>query len=245
MTLRQPTDSCSTRTRALLRVALLLAATLPGPRTAAAQDGVGSLPPVDTTSLASDDDGGMETLLERTIFKIDVLRLHIRFGGETAQRLGRAAAAGIERDLLADSVAAIALDSRDVWARIRFERDVRLDQFVDGVVEDLAKARRAGIIDETTFRGVSADLPRWFAFLEARRIKDGDQIWYRIRGDTLRTIYVGVDDGVLLDQTDVGPDRRLSVLGGYLAPGASLRKGLVGSYLERRRPGRRSRPRRR
>ncbi len=205
----------------------------------AGRNGGLTTPTPDTASLAPDPGARLETLLEKTIFKVDVLSLHIRFGTETARRLERAATAEIGRDALADSVATIALDSRDVWARIRFERDVRLDQFVDGVVEDLAKARRAGIIDETAYRGVSADLPRWFGFLEDRRIRDGDQIWYRIRGDTLRTIYVGVDDGVLLDQTDVGPDRRLAVLGGYLAPGASLRKGLVQSFIDRRRPRRR------
>ncbi len=239
MTLRQLIDPHSAPARTLVLAALVLPGILSAPGRAAGQDGVASLPAVDTASLAPDGDAGMEALLEKTIFKVDVLRLRVRFGAETAGRLGRAAAAEIDRDALADSVATIVLDSHDVWARIRFERDVRLDQFVDGVVEDLAKARRAGIIDETTFRGVSADLPRWFAFLEARRIRDGDQIWYRIRGDTLRTIYVGVDDGVLLDQTDVGPDRRLAVLGGYLAPGASLRRGLVESYIDRRRPRRR------
>ncbi len=235
----------STLMRALVLASSGTVGLLAGAGSLTAQDLAGrngglTTPTPDTASLAPDPGARLETLLEKTIFKVDVLSLHIRFGAETANRLERAATAGeIGRDALADSVATIALDSRDVWARIRFERDVRLDQFVDGVVEDLAKARRAGIIDETAYRGVSADLPRWFGFLENRRIRDGDQIWYRIRGDTLRTIYVGVDDGVLLDQTDVGPDRRLAVLGGYLAPGASLRKGLVQSFIDRRRPRRR------
>ncbi len=234
----------STLMRALVLASSGAVGLLAGAGSLTAQDLAGrngglTTPTPDTASLAPDPGARLETLLEKTIFKVDVLSLHIRFGTETARRLERAATAEIGRDALADSVATIALDSRDVWARIRFERDVRLDQFVDGVVEDLAKARRAGIIDETAYRGVSADLPRWFGFLEDRRIRDGDQIWYRIRGDTLRTIYVGVDDGVLLDQTDVGPDRRLAVLGGYLAPGASLRKGLVQSFIDRRRPRRR------
>ncbi len=242
--MRQLKLPASTLMRALVLASSGAVGLLAGAGSLTAQDLAGrngglTTPTPDTASLAPDPGARLETLLEKTIFKVDVLSLHIRFGTETARRLERAATAEIGRDALADSVATIALDSRDVWARIRFERDVRLDQFVDGVVEDLAKARRAGIIDETAYRGVSADLPRWFGFLEDRRIRDGDQIWYRIRGDTLRTIYVGVDDGVLLDQTDVGPDRRLAVLGGYLAPGASLRKGLVQSFIDRRRPRRR------
>jgi hypothetical protein len=78
---------------------------------------------------------------------------------------------------------------------------------------------------------ISEGIPRWFAFLKERRILNGDQIHYRVRGDTLRTVYLSVDGERALDQTDVGAERRLAVLGSYLAPESSFRKGLIKSLF--------------
>ena len=73
-------------------------------------------------------------------------------------------------------------------------------------------------------------LPVWFGFLEERRIQDGDRLSYEIRADTLRTVYWGTDEGeILLDQTDVGRQNVLALLGAYFAPGSSFRKKLVRS----------------
>ncbi|HSM08267.1 MAG TPA: hypothetical protein VLA33_04535, partial [Gemmatimonadota bacterium] len=66
---------------------------------------------------------------------------------------------------------------------------------------------------------------------EERGIRSGDRMLQRVRGDTLRTVYEGADGEVLLDQVDVGPERRLAVLGGYFAPGSDFRQGLVESVL--------------
>ena len=131
-----------------------------------------------------------------------------------------------------DSIGAAALASRNAWARIRFERDVALSQFLDGVMEIVGRALEAEIVSQVEYDRLDANLPRWFGFLRQRRIQDGDQLWYRIRGDTLRTLYIGVAGEVLLDQTDVGPGPRLAVLGGYFAPGSDLRDGLIKSLFE-------------
>ena len=189
------------------------------------------LVPLDTATLAQDPRLIMETLLEKTIFKVDVLRLRVRFGPATASELRRLVAGG-SGSATTDSIAAVALASTDAWARIRFERDVALSQFLNGVMENLERAVAAQMVPQVEYDRLDANLPRWFGFLRERRIRDGDQLWYRIRGDTLRTLYVGVAGEVLLDQTDVGPGPRLAVLGGYLAPGSDLRDGLIESLFE-------------
>jgi hypothetical protein len=187
--------------------------------------------PVDTATLAADPPVLMETLLEKTIFKVDVLRLRLRFGELSTARLISLAAEG-SGGATPDSVAAVALASTDVWARIRFERDVSLSQFLDGVMDNLERASEEGIVSKTEFERLETGLPRWFGFLEERRIRDGDELWYRIRDDTLRTLYVGIGGEVLLDQTDLGSGPRLAVLGGYFARSSDLRDGLIESLLE-------------
>ena len=186
---------------------------------------------LDTTSLGQGPYSSMHTLLEKTIFKVDVLTLDLRFGPEITARLAAQAEGRRYSSALADSLAAIALGARDVWARIRFKRGVSLDQFLGGIYQNMRRALRAGIIGQEAHDTITAGLPRWYGFLAEDGISKGDEMFYRIRGDTLRTIYRAASGEVLLDQVDVGPERRLSVMGGYYAPKSDFRKGLIRSLL--------------
>jgi hypothetical protein len=228
------------RAIAILALGLSVSPGLVAPTTAAGQEV--EVVPIDTASLADGPYARVCTLLERTIFKVDVLTLRIRFGEETARRLAELASGEEYSDALADSVARVAVRARDAYAEIEFVRGVSLGQFVDGVRDDLGKAREAGIIDSADYRMISEGLPRWFDFLSERGIREGDRILYRIRGDTLRTVFHAEDGAFMLDQTDVGPERRLAVLGSYFAPGSSFREGLVRSLFTRRDRGRRPQP---
>lgn len=191
----------------------------------------GQTTPVDTTNLGSGPNAHMHMLLEKTIFKVDVLTLDIRLGPRETARLDSLLAGHEFSKDLADSVAAVALDSRNAWARIEFRRGVSLDQFIGGVRENLGRAEKAGIVTFEEYETIVAGLPLWYAFLADRPIRSGDQMFYRIRGDTLHTVFRSADGDRLLDQVDVGPERRLSVLGGYFAPKSDFRKGLVRSLF--------------
>ena len=188
--------------------------------------------PFDTTLVGQWPYSAMHMLFEKTIFKVDVLTLDVRFGPEPARRLEALVAGGRYSSALADSIAAVAVDARDAWARLRFERNVSLGRFLDGVRKNLKRALQAGIIDADSYDDISGDLPFWYKFLAADGIHDGDEMFYRIRGDTLHTVYRAVTGEVLLDQIDIGPERRLSVLGGYFAPKSDFRKGLIKSLFE-------------
>jgi hypothetical protein len=190
-------------------------------------------PPLDTASLAEGPYARMRMLWEKTFLKVDVLTLEVRVDPETRDRLAALAGGRTLSKRLADSLAAAVIDTRDAFIRIRFERDVSLKQFLSGVDDNLRKARDAGIIDAAAYDTISAGLPRWFGFLSERGIEDGDRILYRIRGDTLRTVFVSVGGDVLLDQTDVGAERRLAVLGSYFVQGSDFREGLIRSLFRR------------
>ncbi len=190
-----------------------------------------AVPAMDTTSLASGPYSEMSALLEKTIFKVDVLTLRIRVGRSAAARLDRVLRGRRYSDALADSVAEIMVSANDAWARIVFERGVRLGQFLDGVLGNVRKAWKAGLIEAADYERMSAMLPVWFGFLEDRRIREGDRLLYRIRQESLRTIYIGVEGAVLLDQTDLGASPPRILLGSYFAPGSDFRKALVRSLL--------------
>ncbi len=186
---------------------------------------------LDTASVGREPYAAMHTLLEKTIFKVDVLTLDVRFGSETAHRLERLVKSGRYSDSLADSIASVAIDARDAWARLRFKRGISLDQFLNGIRDNLTRALRAGIIDSASYATISEDLPVWYHFLADDGISKGDEMLYRIRGDTLHTAYRTAAGKVLLEQTDTGAERRLSLLGGYFAPKSDFRKGLIKSLF--------------
>jgi len=186
----------------------------------------------DTVGAGTGTFGRMHMLLERTILNVDVLTLDVRVGPSTADRIDELLAKPREFGGLSDSVAAAALEATDVLARIEFHRNVGLTRFLGGIRDNLRRATRAGIVTPAQFRSISADLPHWYSFLADRDIRSGDRMYQRVRFDTLRTVYVGAEGDLLLDQVDVGPERRLAVLGGYFAPGSDFREGLVASVLD-------------
>jgi hypothetical protein len=200
--------------------------------TAAAQQSPAFGPPVDTAGLAHGRPGAtMEVLYERTIFNVDVLRLALRFGNETAAELERILRSA-PSEALEDSIAQTALAATDVLVTSRFLRNVSLDQFLDGLRDSLEDALRAGIISMEAHRAILADVDAQYAPLRGTGIQKGDVMWYRVKGDTLHVAFQRVDGQVPVEERSVGPERRLGLLGGYLAPGSDFREGLVRSLLE-------------
>ena len=204
------------------------------PASALAQEDFGRAPPVDTTGLAQGAGSTMEMLYERTIFNIDVLRLTLRFGEDTAAEIASLlpdAPSGAPSDALADSLAVVAMAARNVLVRSRFLRDVSLEQFLDGLRKSLDGARRAGLVSAEAHRLILDEVEEQYEPLREEGIRRGDAMWYRIRGDTLHLAFQRVDGGVPVEGTPIGPERRMGVLGGYLAPDSDFREELLRSVM--------------
>jgi hypothetical protein len=213
---------------ARLAWAALFVALTAGPATAQTP-GMSAL--LDSTWLGRGPGVRMHTLLEKTIFKVDVLTVEIWLGEEDRRRIEGIVADDRYSSEVGDAVAEVAISSEDALVRLKFLRDVSFEQFLDGIDENLRLVPRAGIIADADYQEISENLPRWFAFLAERGVHKGDEIAYRISGDTLRTRYLVADGQVLLDQTDVGASARLSVLGSYFVEESEFRKGLVSSLF--------------
>lgn len=189
--------------------------------------------PQTTAGVVDLPSGAMSTLLEKSIFKVDVLTLEVRVDEGTARRLADVVAGREYSDEVADSVAAIVVAASEVLAQITFVREISLEQFLDGTDKDMRRAVDADWLKRDDYERIKRSLPQWFSFLEERRLLKGDQITYQVRGDSLVTLYRGVDGALLLEQTDVGHGARESVLGTYFAPKSSFRKGLVKSLFRK------------
>lgn len=171
--------------------------------------------------------GRMSMLLEKTIFKVDVLVLEVELSDSDARDIARVVERGAGS--IEDSIAAIAINTRAANLRTQFLRSISLDQFVDGARRDLQAVLAAGVITDETHRVLFEGLPVWFGFLEERRIQKGDELQYRISGDTLRTSYGAADGTTLMQRTDVDADRSRAVLGTYFVRGSQFRDKLIES----------------
>jgi len=176
----------------------------------------------------------MSTLMEVTIFGIDVLTLTVRVSPETGDRLGTLVEGRDYSDALADSVAAVILETDDLWARQVFERDASRDRMLDGMAETSRRALEAGYIGQAHHDDFVEGLPEMFDFLEERGIEEGDEVFFRIRGDTVRTLYRTSGGEVLMDRSVVDPEARRGSVPGFFAPGTRFREGLVRSLTSGR-----------
>lgn len=186
----------------------------------------------DTSHLASGPYSSMQTLLERTIFQVDVVDLTLRYDSAATARIRRAVEGREYSESVADSVAAAVLDARSVSAHLDFRRDVGLDRFLESVRDNMARARDAGMLADSAFRRFEGELPGWYSALEGRGVREGDVTRYRIRGDSLRVVYRSVEGDTLISRISVGEQHRRAVIGGYLAPDGPFREGLVRSLFE-------------
>ena len=171
----------------------------------------------------------MHTLLEKTLLHVDVLTVDICFDAATATRFAAIAARSPLKGAAADSITRAALAGRRAVARVEFQRDVSLAEFLDGVRADLRNAVAAGVMEDSVSRVISSGLPRWYAFAAQRGIRKGDQILYDMEPDAIRTRFFTREGTTPLDNTEHGRGRRNSPMATWLAAGSEFRSGLLAS----------------
>lgn len=184
--------------------------------------------------LGSTPGSHMHALLQRTVFKVDVLTVDLCFDAPTGSRIAGIAVRGRHTGSAADSVTRAALSGQVALARVEFLRDIPLRDFLEGVGEDLGTAVAAGLVPDSVRRALVAGLPGWYAPLQRRGIRKGDLLVYELQPTTVRTVFLSAGGEVLLDRTEEGRARRNSPLATWLAPGSQFRAGLLQSLQRQR-----------
>lgn len=216
-----------------LRLAVVLLAVPLAVSGAASQEFTREGEPFVPDGLGTGPYGELSALMEVTIFNIDVLTLTVRVPPRVADRLRSLSAGRSYSDELADSVAAVMLEADDLWARQELHRDVGYDRMTGGTRETAERAAEAGYIGGAHLEDFVARIPDLFGFLRDEGASEGDELFFRIRGDTVRTVYRTVKGEVRLDRTVVDPEARRASIPAFFAPDTRFRKRLVESLLER------------
>jgi hypothetical protein len=189
---------------------------------------------LDLATLADGPYSKMDMLLRKgfLFIKVDVARVSVQVGPETAERLHLLVTGNRLNSDVADSIAMYSIRSREALVTMAFARDVDLNRFLSEIRKGAERVLERGIIEQETFDHISRDLPTWYSSLEERGIHEGDRALYRVSGDRLHTVVQAADGTTFVDQVDVGRESVLSVLAGYFVKGSDFRDGLIESLYE-------------
>jgi hypothetical protein len=189
-------------------------------------------PALNSSEFAQGPYSSMHMLLEKTILKVDVLTVDVRFGKAVQGKLQQLASGKQYSDELGKQLADTVIAADDALVQLRFVRDVSLDQWMDGVFENLDQAQAAGLISGKLKQKVKDSLPNAFAAVKERGYKEGDRVLYRVKPDSLRTVVVAKDGAVLVDKTDQDKEALRVVLASYFAPKSDFREPLLKSFFK-------------
>jgi hypothetical protein len=213
-------------------VALGLAAVLLAP--ASLVRAGGALPSLDAPELAQGPYSSMHMLLQKTVLKVNVATVDVRFDKATQAHFAELARGQQYSYPLDAQLAAAAIAAPHAVVQMQFVRDVPLNRWIGVVRDNLQLAREAGLITREIEQKVSNAIPQWFAPLAERGYQKNDRLIYSITPDTLRTVVVSAAGQLLLDLSDHEAGARRVVMASYFAPKSDTREPLIRSLLEKR-----------
>jgi hypothetical protein len=190
------------------------------------------VPSLDAGDLAQGPYSTMHMLLQKTVLRINVATVDLRFDKPAQSRFLELARGQTYSDRLAQQLAQVAIGAARAVVQMQFKRDVSLDRWMGVVRDNLEQARRAGLITPDLQQRVSQGLPQWFAPVRDRGYLKGDRILYAVTPDALRTVVVSAGGQVLIDRRAAEDGTRRVVLASYFAPGSELREPLLRSLFE-------------
>jgi hypothetical protein len=173
-------------------------------------------------------------ILERTIFKVDAVRLELTVGPETADRVSELVHGRVDPRSEEDDVARLYVESEDAEVRMTFLRSFSLKRFLDANRDQMEGLAEAGLLTAGETRRLIAENDERFAVLEADGIRDGDRLEHQVRGDTVTTRYTDVTGAIRIDEFQVGAEQRTMLMGSLFGPQSSFRKGLLELVFSRR-----------
>ena len=171
-------------------------------------------------------------LLKKTLLKVEVLRLRLILDEQTGRDVEEILSGRKRTRDLENAAAARYLEARSADVTLELLRSVPYKRFIDGFSKTQGRISSFGLFDEATGEAIANDTALRFAFLKERGMERGDRIHYVLRGDSLFSRYTRADGTVELDDIRVGPERRLSLLGGYFVPKTNFRDGWIDQLFD-------------
>lgn len=191
-----------------------------------------SVPSLNDSRLAKGRFSSAHMLLEKTILKVDVLTVDVRFGASTQSELAKLAEGKSYSNDLGGKMAKVAIAAPEAVVQLKFVRNVSLDQWMDGVRENLDQALAAGLITAELKNKVANALPGTFQAIKERGYEEGDRLLYGVRNGVVDTAVVAGNGTVLVQKSQNDSQIAGVVLASYFAPGSDFREPLLKSLFK-------------
>jgi len=217
------------RSRPEMTCAPLLLAGLLG---LAAGSAAAAVPSLDSPELAQGPYAAMKMTLKKTILRINVADIDVRFDKAAQARFSTLAGGKGYSKELGQQLAQAAIEAGHAVVQMKFNHDVSLDRWMGVVKDNLEQARSAGLISKELEQRVGQGLPQWFSPLKDRGYEKGDRLIYEVLPDSLHTAVVSKDGQVMLDRVDREAGVRRVVLPSYFAPDSDFREPLLKSLFQ-------------
>ena len=117
---------------------------------------------------------------------------------------------------------------------MEFIRGAGFDRLLSGTKNNMKASREAGLLTEAEAAELYERVEKNYAPLEDRGLQAGDELHYRVAGDTVHTVYLGEDQAVLIDVVNVGSAHVRSLKGSYYSKESNFGDGLIGSLFAKK-----------
>lgn len=178
----------------------------------------------------------MEMLLERTIFKANVLRAEVTVGEQTQAKLKNLAEGKSYSQQVNNEVARTLVDAQDMRVRIEFVRDISFDQYMDAVTDNMKCAQKTKFISEEQYKDSTQRIRENLSALKDRGVKSGDVLIYELKDNKVETTYLANGEKPVASYVREGEGARYTLLGSYFAPCSDFRDKLVQSLFQEQGP---------
>jgi len=166
-------------------------------------------------------------LYEVSFLKIDVAVIELRLDARTAQRTAEITQASEANDSTRGQVGEILLAAETIAFSMDLQRDASCDRLLKGMLANLKRAFKNGLISEADHTLVSTVLPALFAPHDARGVFAGERLMYRVQPDGVRVFFVANDGEVLVDSFEPGLGWVNGIKGIFLGQDSKLRQRVV------------------
>lgn len=173
----------------------------------------------------------MKTVLEKTIFNVDVLTVNVQLDPKVQAKVKDLLEGRQYNDELSEKMAHILMASQNMKIVLTFLRDTDFNRFISEVKNSIRCAAEAGAISKSEQDNAFQNLPQWFAPIQKRGIRNGDSLSYHISENKMHTLLRLQNGKTVVDQTDAGGSPRRVLLGSYFAKCSDFRDGLFRSLI--------------
>ncbi len=162
-------------------------------------------------------------LFEVTFMKIDIAVVEAML----SQGVATEVAALVDQKDRVDLAANLLFDSETIAFGMTFQREGGLGKFIKGIQVNLERAMKVGLITAEQHVLVRDEFNALMDPHDERGAFKGDRLLFRIEPQSVRMIFLGVDDELLVDSTSENNAWVRGIKGVFLGKDSKLRTKLI------------------